>query len=537
MERRRRKPIPENVQRRILKIFVSNIPEGCSGNDLASHARVFGDIFDLYIARKRDKGGNRFGFISFLDIKDKEELLRNLKTIRLGGYKLWFNIARFVLEDGEINNHGEERSKAHEYSAEVRPPSVERIGTSRIGSQTFKDLFVGKTITVGNEVKGFHSLHGIAVAARMIDLAVLKNIKIILKTMGFKQVRVQYMSGLDVLITFPNTETTTRFKEAALVKPDAFAYVALRCVVGRSSVGSKEVMDSLGGLFGRVVHGALCTENDLDLSYVYVGILVGDGKRISEEVQLKWNNRKFRIWITEELGEWMPDFLEPEDDNEEEEESTDGDFTTSPQPQDTSMEAEELPMVEEIPVVPVQPENVSATGDVSLERDENFGENIGMVNDDINDLVNIPIIDSEVVSEINKEDFVPGVDFQFEKDFQDTGPHSVCNISKRKKFKNTEVGRPSIFYTSSNESLKETKRARNVEDAFGLDSLLGLKENNLNQMGGGSDTIEVEEELRPFDLNPQPETRVPFSTPGADSASRDQRMEERQEVDAEEADQ
>ncbi|MFS7981918.1 putative RNA-binding domain superfamily [Helianthus anomalus] len=57
---RRRIPIPENIQRRITKFFVTNLPEGCSGSDLASQIRVFGQIFDLYIARKRDRGGNRF---------------------------------------------------------------------------------------------------------------------------------------------------------------------------------------------------------------------------------------------------------------------------------------------------------------------------------------------------------------------------------------------------------------------------------------------------------------------------------------------
>ncbi|MFS8010520.1 putative RNA recognition motif domain, nucleotide-binding alpha-beta plait domain superfamily [Helianthus anomalus] len=61
MERRHRIPIPETIQRRITKLFVTNLPEGCSGTDLAEHVRSFGQIFYLYIARKRDKGGNKFG--------------------------------------------------------------------------------------------------------------------------------------------------------------------------------------------------------------------------------------------------------------------------------------------------------------------------------------------------------------------------------------------------------------------------------------------------------------------------------------------
>ena len=101
----RRKPIPIEIQRRITKFFVTNLPEKCSGNDLASHVRQFGKIFGIYIARKRDKRGNRFGFISILDVKNLNELLKDLRRIRIGEDHLWFSMARFVLEDGEINNN------------------------------------------------------------------------------------------------------------------------------------------------------------------------------------------------------------------------------------------------------------------------------------------------------------------------------------------------------------------------------------------------------------------------------------------------
>ncbi|KAJ0567780.1 putative RNA recognition motif domain, nucleotide-binding alpha-beta plait domain superfamily [Helianthus annuus] len=99
----RRKPIPEKIQGRLTKFFVSNLPEKCSGNDLAEFVRQHGEIFDLYIARKRDRSGNRFGFVTMLDVKDKQEMVRILYAIRMGDYRLRVNVARFTLEDGEIN--------------------------------------------------------------------------------------------------------------------------------------------------------------------------------------------------------------------------------------------------------------------------------------------------------------------------------------------------------------------------------------------------------------------------------------------------
>ncbi|MFS7944885.1 putative RNA-binding domain superfamily [Helianthus anomalus] len=50
----RRKPIPANIQKRLTKFFVSNLPVRCSGSDLAGFVRVHAEIYDIYIARKRD---------------------------------------------------------------------------------------------------------------------------------------------------------------------------------------------------------------------------------------------------------------------------------------------------------------------------------------------------------------------------------------------------------------------------------------------------------------------------------------------------
>ncbi|PWA73391.1 reverse transcriptase domain, Reverse transcriptase zinc-binding domain protein [Artemisia annua] len=51
---------------------------------------------------------------------------------------------------------------------------------------------------------------------------------------------------------------------------------------------TNEVVDDVGGLFGKVVHKATIEESDVDLSYEYIGVLLGD----------------------EELGEWIPEFVE-----------------------------------------------------------------------------------------------------------------------------------------------------------------------------------------------------------------------------------
>ncbi|KAF5787053.1 putative RNA recognition motif domain, nucleotide-binding alpha-beta plait domain superfamily [Helianthus annuus] len=321
---RRKTPIPVEVQRHITKLFVTNLPDGCSGLDLASQVRSHGQIFYLYIARKRDKGGNRFGFISMLDVKDKGELLKNLRGIRLGDNKLWFNIARFVLEDGEINIGMSKQKpiKIPDPKGNVGEGSTTNGGHNVTGEWSFKDMLLGKTINVDDKINAFSSLHGVAVVTRMADVTCLKNIYVYLNEICPGLGKVQYLGGLDLLVSFEDAESAQTFRFAAESMKEIFSLVSLweGQSLGFERVAwlkvqgiplhlvSNEVTDAVGGMIGKVVHKANRSESDHDLSFKYVGVLVGDDTRISEEIMLVWRNRKFRVWIVEEAGDWVPVF-------------------------------------------------------------------------------------------------------------------------------------------------------------------------------------------------------------------------------------
>ncbi|PWA79287.1 RNA-directed DNA polymerase, eukaryota [Artemisia annua] len=505
-----RKPIPAHIQSRITKIFVTNLPEGCSGADLATQVRVFGQIYDLYIARKRDKSGNQFGFISFLDVKDKEELLRNLKGIRMGDYKLLFNIARFVLEEGEINT-GAEKPGPKTFGNPNMNRGTDRMGGKSIRNDTsFRDLFEGKNISIDNNVQAFSTLHGRAIIARMIDLEALKSIYVILNGIcpGFG--KVQYLGGLDLLISFEDAELAGKVIESAKLLNDKFYSVVLW--EGQSlsferlawlkiqgvplNLLTNEVLNTIGGKFGKVVHKAKKMETELDLSFEYVGILAGDGKRITEEVVLNWMNRKFRVWVTEELGEWIPDFDavtidEVVHDKASDEEKSGDDIAVEIPVNSPVKENEIVDDVMELPEhSPVKEAGVTADGVINEEtimekidsiNEANYGQSIHINVDNLN-------------MNLREESFVPATSFDFdqlnEENYNVEGPES--NIVKRKKFKKTDLGRPSCAYTSSNESQKVVKKPKNVDnDIFGLNSLLGITDDGPSDEG-------------PFDLNSDP---------------------------------
>ncbi|KAJ0457352.1 hypothetical protein HanIR_Chr15g0772731 [Helianthus annuus] len=77
-------------------------------------------------------------------------------------------------------------------------------------------------------------------------------------------------------------------------------------------LAENKVFDDAAGLFGKVIHNSQLSSSDKDLSVNYVGILVDHGKRIEDVVTLKWKNKRFKVWITEDRDEWVPDCLSEE---------------------------------------------------------------------------------------------------------------------------------------------------------------------------------------------------------------------------------
>ncbi|MFS8013411.1 hypothetical protein Hanom_Chr14g01332641 [Helianthus anomalus] len=226
--------------------------------------------------------GNRFGFVSLLDVKDKGEIEIKLSDIRMGEFKLCFNVARFTLEDGEINSRQAE-------STQTKSTSGMNGGSTR-----------GKEVNGGGlEAEGI--VRGMMAGAGV----------------------VQYVGGMCLLISFNNNEEFERFSVMSKEKGEVFQSVEkwagqtlsferiawLRVQGIPLHLVENGVINRIGERFGKVVKGGMHEASDADLSYDYVGVLVLEGKRIQEEVVLQWKGRKYRAWVAEEIGDWVPDFL------------------------------------------------------------------------------------------------------------------------------------------------------------------------------------------------------------------------------------
>ncbi|KAJ0523334.1 putative RNA-binding domain superfamily [Helianthus annuus] len=329
---RRRKPIPVNVQRRLTKFFVSNLPVRCSGSDLAGYVRVHEEIYDIYIARKRDNMGNQFGFVSLLDVKNTGEMEKALSTIRIGDYKLCFNVARFTLEDVEINNRQSEKFKAKSTSEPSDQPIGRKVssGVTVVGTKSFKDAVVGtsntakeeKVIVVHEEFKAYDHVMGKAVISRMVNFKALTEAGETIKDLTSGKGVVQYVGGMFIIVSFKSGMEMERFFALVKEKEDVFQWVEkwvgqtlsfervawLRIQGIPLHLLDNSVINSIGESFGKIVQGGQHDVGDADLSFDYVSVLVTEGRRIQEEVVVQWKGRKYRVWVEEEVGDWEPDF-------------------------------------------------------------------------------------------------------------------------------------------------------------------------------------------------------------------------------------
>ncbi|MFS7936802.1 putative nucleotide-binding alpha-beta plait domain superfamily, RNA-binding domain superfamily [Helianthus anomalus] len=310
----------------------------CRPWDLASTLRGFGEIAGVYIARKRNKEGLKFGFVSFKGVKDWKEMESLLKGILIGKNTLKINIARFASENEDIGAVSKAKDKGYssvEPRPDLRPPSradnIIRPGCS------FKSILVNNEELPRNEavihvdpgVSAMVSRHGKALLVRVRDFNTLISIKHVLVAADVTGVEIQYVGGFNLLLTFVREDSASDFLcnknrwknwfshvDVWVGQAMAFERVAWLRVCGVPlHLFSNEVLSNICSRYGIVAQPPQFSEDDCNLSVVCVGVLVGDGKRVVDEVLLKRQDKTFRVWVSEEMGDWTPDCLVDDDED------------------------------------------------------------------------------------------------------------------------------------------------------------------------------------------------------------------------------
>ncbi|KAJ0612565.1 putative RNA recognition motif domain, nucleotide-binding alpha-beta plait domain superfamily [Helianthus annuus] len=326
----------------VTKLFVSNLPEGCTPWELRKRLENFGVISGAYVAKKRDKGGCRFGFVSFRDVADREELVKNLRGVKMGDYRLKINIARFAVENsgipvelkkkvGGTGVHGQPSFNipsnfrdSRSYSNVVGPSNAAgRIEKGQL--PPVEEVIQGpeKSVVVPDRTEAFKSMAGLALVGRTTDLETLVDFDRLLRIAKVQVSNIQYLGGLSLLISFHDEESASSFLESKVIWDPWFS--RLERWTGQSlpfdrvawlklcgiplHLFSPDVLSQVGELFGKVLLVPSFLEEDQDLSLCRIGVLVGEVNRVKECVSLRWKNRVYRLWVEENPIDWIPDCI------------------------------------------------------------------------------------------------------------------------------------------------------------------------------------------------------------------------------------
>ncbi|KAF5793423.1 hypothetical protein HanRHA438_Chr09g0429491 [Helianthus annuus] len=181
-----------------------------------------------------------------------------------------------------------------------------------------------KVLVVPDRTVAFKEVFGVALVGKTVDLETLIDFDRLLKIAGTEYVRLQYLGGLSILISFSDEESARRFLDAKVIWGPWFSKLDpwngqslplervawLRIHGVPLYILEPDVLDQIGEMFGKVLYVPKLLVEEQDLSMSRVGILVGESFRVREVVTLKWKNRCYRVMVEEEEEEvWVPDCL------------------------------------------------------------------------------------------------------------------------------------------------------------------------------------------------------------------------------------
>ncbi|KAM0049545.1 putative RNA recognition motif domain, nucleotide-binding alpha-beta plait domain superfamily [Helianthus debilis subsp. tardiflorus] len=216
----------------IIKLFVSNLPDGCTPWELRKCLEAFGDMWVRMLQEKETKNGCRFGFASFKDVRDKPEFLKSLRGVKMGDFKLKINVARFAAENS--GRHVDQSAKKYEaiatrYQAfngannlrdarsyrEVVGKSNSMAGSSSDHAVMEEGIRVReKSIVVPDRTGAFNDLIGMALVGRTVDLETLVDFDKLLRIAKLSVTNLQYLGGLSLLISFSDADSAKVFMDA-----------------------------------------------------------------------------------------------------------------------------------------------------------------------------------------------------------------------------------------------------------------------------------------------------------------------------------
>lgn len=141
---------------------------------------------------------------------------------------------------------------------------------------------------------------------------------------GIEFSNINYIGGLKLMISFDSAQAEKNFIELNVASwKDIFSTVNIwdgqdvsnERIIGLKIHGLPLLLrdetsyNLIAGLFGKVMGSSDFTWKDDDVSVGKCVILSNRGPSICEQVQIRWKDNVFNVWVREEMEHWSPPLL------------------------------------------------------------------------------------------------------------------------------------------------------------------------------------------------------------------------------------
>jgi hypothetical protein len=314
VSRRKKSGYVQNLDKVSTSFFITNFPEEATANDLWGLFLKYGRVREVYIPKKLDKWGRRFGFVKFKEVKDVEAMSASLVDVWLGSFKLRVNHARFSRsEKNEVDPLGvgsQGTCVEKEGSQAGRSFKTALLNINGGGSSPGEQL----VIKAATDKSFWRELQGSMVGL----LACEKDVKRIQTTLymeGYRSISVTNMGSNMVLLRSPvagDVEKLMRSKNECLkyyfseLKPWVSGIVAKQREIWVQVLGiplhiwGDEFFKQLGAKFGVFLDYDDATTSRRRLDVARLKILTDIWTVIDAAVKVEVDSVIFEVWVVEE---------------------------------------------------------------------------------------------------------------------------------------------------------------------------------------------------------------------------------------------
>ncbi|KAF5804367.1 putative RNA recognition motif domain, nucleotide-binding alpha-beta plait domain superfamily [Helianthus annuus] len=319
--------------------FISNLPESCDKNSLWKAFEHLDNLEDTFVPCKKDRAGNKFGFIKLSNVTDPVWWMEKMKEVRIDGASIGVNLARFNRDGSKVETanqgnrmsvfnrlyglnpiHEEGRAPVRKASAQHGVKSDSSVVKNKGNEPTGGSLALPPMHTESKKLLEFKSLVG-----EVKDIDILNGLKEHLSGLTEKGLKLKYLGGLKVLLCFDSPDEAEEFRYDMVNEwerwfsrlylwdgiPPIFERVAWIKILGVPiCLWDRHVFNKIGERCGRLLVKSEAESSNGNMAEERLAILVHSGKRISMEFDISWKEHNFKVWVEEIAGQWCPSFLD-----------------------------------------------------------------------------------------------------------------------------------------------------------------------------------------------------------------------------------